>query len=51
MAKEEVVYCRVGAELKKQLEDEAARRGEAESVIVREALREYFEKRADKRGV
>lgn len=45
--KTEVVYCRVNATLKKRLEKEAQENenGEAEAVIVRRALHEYFDRR------
>ncbi len=45
MRKETVIYARVSAALKERLRAAAADRGEAESVIVREALNEYFERR------
>jgi hypothetical protein len=45
MTKEETIYLRLTAELRRQLDAEAERRGEALSVIVREALREYFERK------
>lgn len=40
--KDELVYARVGAELKGKLAAEMSRRHEAEAVIVREALIQYF---------
>ena len=43
--KEEVVRLRVTPALKKQLEELAGEWGESMSVIVREALREFLEKR------
>lgn len=42
MSKDETIYIRIGSELRKQLDKEARQRGEALSVIVRQALREYF---------
>jgi len=44
--KEETLYCRMSSEMKARVETEAKRRGESASVIVREALREYFEAKA-----
>jgi hypothetical protein len=43
MTKNTTLYCRMTEDLKEQVEREAALRGESASVIVREALREYFE--------
>lgn len=44
--KTEVIYCRVSKALKKRLaDDEDIKRGEAEAVIVRRALNEYFDRR------
>jgi len=45
--KTEVVYCRVNKTLKERLEKEASENenGEAEAVIVRRALHEYFDRR------
>ena len=46
MTKNTTLYCRMTEDLKEQVEREAALRGESASVIVREALREYFEAKA-----
>lgn len=43
MTKNTTLYCRMTEDLKEQVEREATLRGESASVIVREALREYFE--------
>jgi hypothetical protein len=45
MAKEELIYTRISTALKNRLAIEANNRGEAESVIVREALNEYLGRR------
>jgi len=45
MAKEELIYTRISSSLKERLAIEAYNRGEAEAVIVREALNEYFARR------
>jgi hypothetical protein len=45
MAKEEIVYARISIELKRKLAREMERRGEAEAVIIREALNEFFARR------
>jgi predicted transcriptional regulator len=45
MAKEELIYTRISSTLKERLAIEAYNRGEAEAVIVREALNEYFARR------
>jgi len=37
------LYVRISSALKARLTREAERRNEAESVVIREALREYFE--------
>ena len=51
MPKTDTIYCRVSPELKLRIEKESvARGGEAEAVIVREALREYFELRDSKKA-
>jgi len=42
-SKDTTLYCRVGADMKDKIEREARLRGESASVIIREALREYFE--------
>ena len=42
MSNEEIMYCRVPAELKAQIAAAAQERGEKDSVIIREALRLYF---------
>jgi hypothetical protein len=44
--KDETLYCRMTPAMKRQLDQEAERRGESASSVVREALREYFERRA-----
>ncbi|MBM3729123.1 MAG: ribbon-helix-helix protein, CopG family [Acidobacteria bacterium] len=41
--KTETLYCRLSSELKNRVEREARLRGESASVVVREALREYFD--------
>ncbi len=41
--KDETIYIRIGGDLRARLDRESGLRGEALSVIVREALREYFE--------
>lgn len=46
VAKDELIYARISSELKQKLVIEMNRRGEAEAVIVREALNEYFQRRA-----
>ena len=43
--KDETLYCRMTPAMKRQLDQEATRRGESASSVVREALREYFERR------
>ena len=43
--KDETLYCRMTPAMKRQLDQEAERRGESASSVVREALREYFERR------
>lgn len=43
--KDETLYCRMTPAMKQQLDQEATRRGESASSVVREALREYFERR------
>lgn len=42
MAKEELVYARISTELKRKLQMAMSQRGEAEAVIIREALNLYF---------
>lgn len=42
MSKEELIYTRISSALKDRLAIEAHNRGEAEAVIVREALNQYF---------
>lgn len=42
MTKDTTLYCRITNDLKEQLDREARLRGESASLIVREALREYF---------
>jgi predicted DNA-binding protein len=42
VSKDETIYIRVGSELREKLDREARLRGEALSVIVRDAIREYF---------
>ena len=42
MAKNETIFCRISTDLKHRLATEAQKRNEAEAVIIREALREYF---------
>jgi predicted DNA-binding protein len=42
-SKDETLYCRMTSDLKERVESAARLRGESASVIVREALREYFE--------
>lgn len=44
--KDETLYCRLDAALKARIEAEASTRGESASVVVREALREYFASRS-----
>ena len=44
MTKDSKIICRVSGLLKEKLERESNLRGEAEAVIVREALNEYFSK-------
>lgn len=46
--KEETLYCRMTADMKARVETEARLRGESSSVIVREALREYFEAKGER---
>ena len=48
--KEEMLRCRMSSEMKARVETEAKRRGESASVIVREALREWLEKRNPSTG-
>jgi hypothetical protein len=43
--KDETLYCRMTPAMKRQLDQEAERRGESASYVVREALREYFTRR------
>jgi predicted transcriptional regulator len=50
MGKEVTIYCRVSAEMKRKLAAAADARDEAEAVIVREALNEYFERKERARG-
>ena len=44
LTKDEKVFVRMPQALRDQIACEARLRGEAESVIVREALREYFDR-------
>lgn len=44
--KEQTLYCRISADMKERVEREGRLRGESASVIVREALREYFDAKA-----
>jgi predicted DNA-binding protein len=44
MTKDSKIICRVSGLLKEKLERESNLRGEAEAVIVREALNKYFSK-------
>ena len=46
MGKEAKIICRVSSKMKSQLEKEAKQREEAEAVIIREALSEYFAARS-----
>lgn len=51
MAKDAIIYCRVSKDLKQKVARAAAEKGiggESESVIVREALHEYFARRDPK---
>lgn len=43
MRKSVTIFARISEQLKHRLEAEAASRGEAEAVVIREALRLYFE--------
>lgn len=44
MKKQHTLYCRVSLEIKSQVSKAARKRGEKESVIVREALRQYLDR-------
>lgn len=43
--KTETLFARVTPELAKKVQDEAARVGESDAYVLREALREYFARR------
>lgn len=45
--KDKTVFVRMDAALKGRIDAEASRRGESVGVIVREALRRYFESKPD----
>lgn len=45
MGKDEIIYFRVDDELKRKLAEAAEARKEAQAVILREAVREYFARR------
>ena len=46
-SKDEKLFVRLSAELRERIQAEAKARDESESVIVREALREYFERKSE----
>lgn len=47
MSKDCTLYCRVSEDMRLRLKSEATRRGESESVIIREALRKYLQSPQD----